>query len=142
MRFQIVYYTDRLLSHILIYYFNLYYRHLNEVLQSFHFNTQIKKNNNNSKPKFKERTFFVAESVTICIWHSHLMFVIIIRNVYSIYVYIYIQTLYAYNFISFYLAYIQSHLASTFSNFSRPTFFSLVMVVWSHYYLEPFETSQ
>jgi len=56
MRFHIVYYTDLLSSHILIYYFNLYNRYLNEVVQSFHFNTQIK-NNNNSKPKFKERTF-------------------------------------------------------------------------------------
>lgn len=57
MRFHIVYYTDLLSSKILIYYFNLYNRYLNEVVQSFHFNTQIKNNNNNSKPKFKERTF-------------------------------------------------------------------------------------
>lgn len=59
MRFHIVYYTDLLSSHILIYYFNLYNRYLNELVQSFHFNTQIKNknNNNNSKQKFKERTF-------------------------------------------------------------------------------------
>jgi len=58
MRFHIVYSVDFLSSHILIYYFNLYNRYLDEIIQSFHFNTQIKKkNNNNSKPKFKERTF-------------------------------------------------------------------------------------
>jgi len=62
MRFHIVYYADFLSSNIPIYYFNHYNQYLDNIIQSFCFNTQIKKKNNknnenNSKLKFKERTF-------------------------------------------------------------------------------------